>query len=140
MTDQKVRIDAEELVDANVFDTFGPIRISFSRSSIAGVPLVSYQDAELSVRFSGDDITVVRTPVGDLVVVTLENVADAFVRHFALLVPTVRLTRGAVVDFETIAFETTDTSGAFVPAPGPEGVLQTYRIHQLRGSAQEVVF
>ena len=58
----------------------------------------------------------------------------------ALLVPTVRLTRGAVVDFETIAFETTDTSGAFVPAPGPEGVLQTYRIHQLRGSAQEVVF
>ena len=140
MTDQKVRMDADELVDANLFETFGPIHISFSRTSIAGVPLVSYRDAELSVRFSGDDITVVPTPVGDLVVVTLENVADAFIRNFALVVPTIRMPRGSVVDFETIAFETTDTSGAFVRVPGPEGVLQTYRIHQLRGSAQQVAF
>lgn len=64
MTDQKMHIDAEELVDANVFDTFGPIRISFSRSSIAGVPLLSYQDAELSLNFSDDQITIVETPVG----------------------------------------------------------------------------
>lgn len=71
---------------------------------------------------------------------TLEEVADAFVRTFALVVPKVRLPHGAQVDFETVGFETTDLSGAFVPRPGPEGVLQSYRVHQLRGTAQEVIF
>lgn len=140
MTDQDVRVSAGVLVDANQFDIVGPIHISYSRSSIAGVPLLSYQDAELDLNFQGEEIVCIPTPVGDLVIVTLENLADAFVRTFTLIVPSVRVSPGGSADLATIGFETTDRSGAFVPPPGPEGVLQTYRVHQLRGSAQQVNF
>jgi len=78
--------------------------------------------------------------VGELVTVTLENVVDAFVRTFTLLVPKIRLSMGDQVDFDTLGIVTTDRSGAFVAPPGPTGVLQTYRLHQLRGVAQAAIF
>jgi len=73
------------------------------------------------------------------VTVTVQIVPDALVRTMTLIVPTVRLSAGEELDLETIVIETTDRSSAFVPPPGPAGVLQTYRIHQLRGNAQYVV-
>ena len=80
------------------------------------------------------------TPLGELVTVTLENVVDAVVRTFTLLVPKIRLSMGDQVDFDTLGIFTSDRSGAFVPPPGPTGVLQTYSLHQLRGVAQAVNF
>jgi hypothetical protein len=67
-------------------------------------------------------------------------VVDAFTRTFTLVVPAIRLPEGQEVEFTTLGFETTDRSGAFVPAPGPSGVLQTYQVYQLRGTAQHVEF
>jgi hypothetical protein len=128
-----------QLHDANLFDTVGPIRISYSRTSITGAPLVSYRDAELDLNFQGEGVTRQATALGELVTVTLEDVPDAFTRTVTLVVPTVRVAMGEQVEFSTIAIETTDRSGAFVPPPGPAGVLQTYQIHQLRGTAQFVV-
>lgn len=140
MTEQHARASAGVLVDANLFDIVGPISINYSRSTINGVPLLSYKDAELDLNFQGDEIACIPAPVGDLVIVTLDNVPDAFVRTFTVIVPTIRVTPGGQADLETLGFETTDRSGAFVPPPGPDGVLQTYRVHQLRGSAQQVNF
>jgi len=128
-----------QLYEANFFDISGPIHISYSRTSITGQPLLSYQDAALDLQFQGDEITRTDTPAGELVTVTVQIVPDALVRTMTLVVPTVRLSAGEELDLETIVIETTDRSSAFVPPPGPAGVLQTYRIHQLRGNAQYVV-
>ena len=131
---------ANQLVDANLFDITGPIRINYSSTSISGVPLVSYKDADLDLDFQDDEITRIQTAQGELVTVTLDNVVDAFTRTFTLIVPSIRLPRGQEVEFTTIGFETTDRSGAFVGAPGPSGVLQTYQVYQLQGAAQHVEF
>jgi hypothetical protein len=124
--------------DANLFDITGPIVVNYTTSSIAGVPLLSYADAERTLNFSGDEITRVDVPAGEVVTVTLEDVVDAFVRTFTLLVPKVRLSMGSEVEFDAVGIETVDRSLAFVGAPGPRGVLQTYRVHDLHGIAQFV--
>jgi hypothetical protein len=139
MTQMKAAPPAQ-LAQANLFDIGGPIRISFSASSITGQPLLSYADAELDLQFRGDEIDRVESPLGELVTVTLEDVPDAFLRTMTLVVPPIRLAPGQEVEFETFAVEAIDRSGAFVPAPGPAGVLVTYRTHELRGSAQHVDF
>jgi hypothetical protein len=140
MEQQDATAIANQLVDANLFNITGPIRINYSSTSITGVPLVSYKDADLDLNFQDDEITRIQTAQGELVTVTLDNVVDAFTRTFTLVVPSIRLPRGQEVEFTTLGFETTDRSGAFVPAPGPSGVLQTYQVYQLRGTAQHVEF
>lgn len=133
-------IPVDELEEANLFDVAGPIVLSYSRSSITGAPLFSYRDAERDLNFSGPDISRADSPLGELVTVTVDAVVDAFVRTFTLLVPKIRLRLGDEVEFDTLGIETTDRSGAFVPPPGPAGVLQTYRVHSLRGAAKRVAF
>jgi len=141
MNDQPEAIPTNiSLEEANLFDITGPIVVNYSRSSIAAVPLLSYADAERTLSFSADEITRVDVATGELVTVTLEDVVDAFVRTFTILVPKVQLPRGSDVEFDAVAIETVDRSVAFVPAPGPEGVLQTYRLHELHGVAQLVDF
>jgi hypothetical protein len=134
-----------QLFDANLFDIAGPIRINYSSSSITGDPRFSYKDSELDLNFQGDDINRIETSVGELVTVTLQIVPDAFVRTITLIVPTIRVGAGEQEELDTLAIETTDrsgafVSGAFVPPPGPAGVLQAYRVHQVSGSAQHVEF
>lgn len=141
MTDQREAVgETRRLAEANLFDITGPIVVSYSRSSITGVPLLSYKDAEHALNFSGAEITRADVAVGELVTVTLDQVIDAFLRTFTILVPTVRLAMGEEVEFDAVGIETVDRSGAFVPPPGPEGVLQTYRVHDLHGTAQLVAF
>jgi hypothetical protein len=131
---------SKQLEDANLFNITGPIVINYTTTSIAGEPTFSYKDAELDLNFSGADITRADSPLGELVTVTLENVVDAFVRTFTLLVPKVRLCIGDQEPFDTLGIETVDRSGAFTLPPGPTGVLQVYRSHQLHGEAQAVLF
>ena len=140
MEQQDATAIVNQLVDANLFDITGPIRINYSSSSIRGVPLVSYKDADLDLNFQDDEITRIQTPQGELVTVTLDNQVDAFTRTFTLVVPSIRLPRGQEVEFTTLGVETSDRSGAVVPPPGPSGVLQTYQVSQLRGTAQQVEF
>jgi hypothetical protein len=141
MTDQPEAIPTKTpLNEANLFDISGPIVVNYSRSSIAGVPLLSYADAQNTLNFSGDEITRVEVATGELVTVTLEDVVDAFVRTFTILVPKVQLAQGAEVEFDAVGLETVDRSLAFVGAPGPAGVLQTYRLHDLHGVGQLVEF
>jgi hypothetical protein len=128
------------LGEANLFDVDGPIGVHYSRSSISGRPLLSYRDTEHDLDFSGEEITRVDTPVGELVTVTVKILPDVFIRRFTLLVPVVRLQMGDEVEFAALGIETTDRSGAFVGPPGPAGVLQSYRLHQLSGFAGLVTF
>jgi hypothetical protein len=141
MTAQRETVDAPiSLGEANLFDITGPVVINYARSSIGGVPLLTYTDGEGTQSFSDNDITRVDVVVGELVTVTLQNVIDAFVRTFTILVPRVQLAMGEEVEFDAVGIETVDRSLAFVPPPGPDGVLQTYRVHDLHGVAQRVSF
>jgi hypothetical protein len=140
MTTDRVKTAAPQLFDANLYDVSGPVRINFSRSSFAGRPQLSYQDTEFDLSFEGEELEIVSTQIGDLVTVTVQSIPDALDRRITLLVPTIRLAAGEQAEFETVLLETLDRSGAFVPAPGPAGVLQCYRTHQLQATAQHVEF
>jgi hypothetical protein len=141
MTDHREAVSTMAgLADANLFEISGPIVINYATSSFTGDPRLSYADAERSLNFSGAEITRIETPSGELVSVTLEEVVDAFTRTFTLLIPRVTVARGEQVEFDAVGVETIDRSQAFVPAPGPAGVLQTYRIHDVHGVAQAVSF
>ena len=136
MAQEQIAVTTPNQLAANLFNISGPIVINYSASSIAGVPTFSYKDAEHDLQFSGDEVTRIDTPVGELITVTLETVVDAFVRTLTLLVPRIRLSMGDQVDFETLGILTTNLTG-LVP---PTGLLQTYSLHQLRGVAQAVSF
>lgn len=129
-----------QVAEANLFTITGPMVISYSRSSIAGVPQFSYHDGELDLSFSGEGITQQGTSLNELVTITLEHVADVSIRTLTILVPKIRVRVGEEVSFSTLAIETIDRSGAFIAPPGPMGVLQTYRSHQLGGTATAVIF
>ncbi|MGH3938254.1 MAG: hypothetical protein ACRDTG_06405 [Pseudonocardiaceae bacterium] len=130
----------EQTGEANQFDITGPIVISYSRTSFAGVPQLSYKDGERDLNFSGEDISREDTPLGEIVTVTLENLvpADGPLRTFTLLVPKTRLSMNDQVSFDTVGIETIDSSAGFGP-PTP-GTLQVYRSHQLQGTAVLVSF
>jgi hypothetical protein len=140
MSGEHATATVAQLTEANLFDIDGPIAVHYSRSSITGQPLLSYRDTEHDLNFSGQELTRADTPVGELVTVTVEDVPDAFVRRFTLLVPVVMLAMGDEVPFEAVGLLTTDRSGAFVPPPGPAGVLQSHEVHQLSGVARLVAF
>jgi hypothetical protein len=140
MTTEDLAVTGTALTEANLFDISGPIRISYARSSITGEPQLSYQDAELDLAFQGEQLDRTQTAVGELVSVTVEVVPDAYSRLISLLVPTIRLPMGEEVGFSTLLVETVDRSAAFVPPPGPAGVLQRYRVHQVYGAAKVVAF
>lgn len=126
---------SEQLEEANQFNVTGPIVISYSRTTLIGVPQFSYKDGELDLNFSGDGITQKDTPLGEIVTVTLENLVpvDGPLRTFTLLVPKIRLSRSDQVSFDTLGIETIDSSAGF-PPPSPRA-LQAYRSHQLQGVA-----
>lgn len=140
MTTRQSRTVAGQLSDANLFDVTGPIRVTFSRSSITGRPQLSYHDAELDLTFQGKELDVQTTGIGDLVTVTVQSIPDAFERRISLLVPVIRLAAGEQAECETVLLETVDRSPAFAPSPGPAGVLQSYRVHQVPATAQHVDF
>ena len=125
-----------QLEEANQFEITGPIIINYSATSLAGVPTFSYKDAERDLQFSGDQVTRIDAPVGELVTVTLEAVPDAFVLTFTLVAPKIRLCVGNQVDFDTLGIFTTNVTGLIPQA----GQLQTYSSHQLRGVAKVVRF
>jgi hypothetical protein len=140
MSEEHATTVVAQLADANLFDIDAPIAVHYSRTSFGAVPLLSYRDTEHDLNFSGEEIIRADTPIGELVTVTLDDVPDAFVRRFTLLVPVVRLQMGGEVEFAALGIETVDRSGAFVPSPGPAGVLQSHRVHQLSGVAKLVAF
>jgi hypothetical protein len=129
-----------QVEEANLFTITGPIVIRYFRASLTGEPQFSYKDAELDLSFNGDDIAREDTRPGEVVTVTLQIVADVFIRTFTLLVPKIRLFVGDQAPFDALGIETIDRSGAFVLPPGPTGVLDTYRSHQLHGVAEFVTF
>ncbi len=124
----------ESLSQANTFELSGKsIHVSYSSTSFTGVPTFSYRDNRLSRSFSGEEIHLQDTEVGQLVTVTLEAVADGDRVTFSLALPTVTLRRDAAIRIKVPGLTVTNPSTIAGPPPGPQ---KLYAIVNMKGTAQ----
>lgn len=124
---------------ANLFElTSGSDHVTYSSSSIAGVPLLSYRTRRASYDFRGDQIRHTSTELGTLVSVTLQTIPDLKTVVFSLLLPNVRVLMGSGgTHVEVPGVVTTVHTTIAGPPMGPE---QTYDASSFRGTAQAVIF
>jgi hypothetical protein len=132
---------ATETIDANLFEleAYG-VRITYSKSSITGDPRFSYADRDQNLNFSGAEIRVEGTEIGDLVTVTIEVVPDLRTVTVSLLVPGFNLPQDTRESpFETEAILTTHHTT--IGGPGlVQGQLKSYKTLKLTGTAKHVFF
>ena len=117
----------------------GGIHVTYSTSSFGGKPSFSYQDANGSHNFSGDQINVVQTNIGSLVTVVIRLTVDSGSTSFSVLIPIVNLTgpgQSALLHTEGI---TTIHRFSIIPA-FLHGQIELYQATPLSGTASQVVF
>jgi hypothetical protein len=113
-------------------------QITYSASSLRGVPQFSFRDRVETRSFSGDEIHHEDTGVGRMVTVQLQNnAADQGFEHVTLLLPRVQLSEETEsIPIHTLAIRNREV--VFV-APGARQ-LQTYEPIYLSGTAALVQF
>ena len=116
--------------------TCGDTRITYSTSSFAGPPQLSYAGERGEISFSGEEIATLATALGTEVTATLDAVPDLHTVTLTLLVPDIRL-EGAEQSFQTLGVITTTATTIAGP---PSGAAQTYEVLQLDGVARSVDF
>jgi hypothetical protein len=114
------------------------IEITYSTSSFSGPPLLTYKDRQRTLTFQGDEIRQLESEIGQQVTVIIEQIPDLRTVTFTLLLPTINLDEPET-RFRTIGIIATHRTSI----GGPDlvkGALQTYRLKELRGTAQLVNF
>ena len=124
---------------ANLFELTGNgTHLTYSTSSINGQPQLHYHDATYDTNFTGDQIRVVDSEIGQLVSVTLRPSVDAGGTVLTLLLPEITLD-GPTTTFQTHAIIT--TIHRLVVAPSlVKGPHQSYHFVALDGTAKAVDF
>jgi hypothetical protein len=112
------------------------VRVTYSTSSFAGPPQLSYSGPEGDLSFSGSEIELMPTALGTEVTVTLESVPDLRTVALTLLLPAFKLTDGEAA-FDTLAI--TVTHHTTIAGP-PAGAGESYEAIGLHGVAQAVEF
>jgi hypothetical protein len=113
-------------------------QITYTTSSIVGVPQFNYQTPSLNLNFSGADIRTQDTELGTEITVTLEQIPDLQTVILTLLIPAVNLRSGAIeTSIETVAIITIDRTSIGGPSL-VDGQIQTYQTLPLRGTARLV--
>ena len=130
---------ASQGTEPNLFElTDYGTSVTYSTTSIAGQPQLTYRDEARELSFSGPEIETLDIGIGVLVTVTLEVVPDSDTTTFSLLLPAINLDDGETA-FETQGILTTHRSS--IGGPGLlRGALQTYSVLPLRGTARLVAF
>jgi hypothetical protein len=112
------------------------VRVTYSTSSFAGPPQLSYTGPEGELSFSGSEIETLPSALGSEVTVTLESVPDLHTIALTLLLPSFKLTAGEAT-FDTLAIKVTHHTTIAGP---PAGAGETYEAIALHGVAQSVDF
>ena len=94
-------------------------------------PTFTYQDQELNLTFTGDQIRIQQSEIGTLVSVSLKRTVDAGATILTLLLPAFNLIDMQEQPFETFAI-VTKTFGT-LPRVGAE---QVYHVKKLEGVAR----
>ncbi len=114
------------------------MKITYSTSSLEGSPLLTYKDRQGTLTFRGDEIHQLGSEIGQQVTVILEQIPDLETVTLTLVLPAINLDEPEI-HFRAIGIITTHRTSI----GGPDlvkGVLQTYRLRELRGTAQWVSF
>jgi hypothetical protein len=123
---------------ANLFELqCDDVQVTYSTSSFAGPPQLSYSGPDGDLSFSGSEIETQPTVLGDEVTVTLESVPDLHTITFTLLLPAIRLDEDNDVAFDTLAIKTTHHTTIAGP---PSGAADSYEAVALHGAAKAVDF
>jgi len=126
------------LGQANLFELSSwRVRVSFSSTSIAGVPLLQYEDPRTRRAFRGKEIAFQDTALGTLITVNLEVIPDLRTVTFTLVLPAVRVSMVTGSRLRVPGILTTTHTTIAGPPPGPE---RTYETVDLSGSARFVHF
>ena len=100
-----------------------------------GAPFLQYRDSSQSLSFSGDQLRVTASPLGNLVTVTTDMTKDMGGTTFTLVVPAVDLV-GHSLSISTFGVTTTHRGG---PDVLPNlGQLALYTVTALVGTAESV--
>jgi len=114
-----------------------------------GAPFFQYRDPSRSLSFSGDQIRVTESPLGNLVTVTTDMTTDTGGTTFTLVVPTVALV-GPSLSISTFGVTTThrgpvNRGAGAAPDRAPAGgllpnlgQLELYTVTALAGTAESV--
>jgi hypothetical protein len=122
----------------NQYDLHGPgVTVSYSTSSFAGKPQLSFQKGRQTLNFSGDEIDTRDTTIGTLVTVTIAKTVDRGFTSFSFLLPGIQLSTAAKQSFRAIGITTVTKTTIAGPVKGAQ---QTYKTVQLKGTAQRVEF
>lgn len=122
---------------ANTFELQGDrVHINYSATSINGVPTLSYRDSQRQLKFSGSDIRITETEIGQLLTVTIEQIPDLRKVTLTLVLPIVNLPPNTSQrPVQTIAIQTVQRTNI----GGPDlvdGQVQSYRTLNLKGTAR----
>lgn len=130
---------AGRLGQANLFELSSARgRVSFSSTSIAGVPLLQYEDRRTRRAFRGKEIAFQDTVLGTLITVNLEVIPDLRTVTFTLVLPTVHVASGVMGSRLRVPGILTTTHTTIAGPPlGPE---RTYETLDFSGTARLVDF
>ncbi len=124
--------------EANLFELrCEETEVTYSTSSFAGPPQLSYRGPDGELSFSGNQIELLPSALDSEVTVTLATVPDLHTITLTLLLPSIRLGNERESAFETVAIRTTNRTTIAGPPPGPG---QTYETVALDGIAKAVLF
>jgi hypothetical protein len=126
---------SSQALQPNLFELQGDgVTLSYSTSSIAGVPQFSYQDKGQTVSRSGEEIRTQETELATLVTINVEQIPDAREVTVTLFLPRIVLHQGSTeTALATIGVLTTS-------ARRVEGQMQSYHTLNLSGTARLVDF
>lgn len=131
---------AVQRLELNVFELQGyDIQITYSASSIKGVPQFTFSGRGRELTFSGSDIKSEETGFGRSVTVVLENgAADAPIESLTLLLPFVQVS-SSVKELQIQTLAIFSRTALFVIPTNPTQ-FQTYDTVNLSGTAKLVQF
>jgi hypothetical protein len=126
-------------VQPNMYQLSGDgIHVAFSRSSLDGQPLFSYQDHAIAKSFRGSDIEIESCALGEIVSVTIVRTVDVGSTSFSLLIPFVNLIgHAAGATIHTLGI--TALHRTSLAPPLDQGQRTTYpSVARLTGTAKQV--
>jgi hypothetical protein len=122
----------------NLFTLHGDgLAVTLSLSGIDGRPHLTYQDAQRSLSFTGDEITFEDTVTGHQASVVVVRTVDGGSTAFTVLVPRINLIGTSEHVVHTVGITTIQRTTI---AGLGRGQLTTYTVTQLGGSASKVQF
>jgi hypothetical protein len=131
--------DAMAAPEPNLYSLIGlGVQLTYSTTSFAGKPQLTYQDTQHTQQFAGEDIRHADdADLGTLVAVSIAKTVDAGYTSLTLVVPRVALPRGQPVHVRTVAIRSLHLLTVDTPKMGQ---LDSYEVLDLHGTASQVEF